>query len=152
VAALIVAGGAVVFGALLGLLTGLTSAPAWAVSLAGLAAAQAYAFMVAGPREMPVPRAAPEVLESPAVWFAAFMVISIVGGVLFAIPAVRRSLSANRTTADPVRFGGGKLLGALVGFVGSSLLGGLAGLATTLQLGGAFVNGASNDYLLLGAL
>jgi hypothetical protein len=49
VAALIVLAGAVVVGAVLGVVTGLTSAPAWAVSLAGLAATQALAVAVLGP-------------------------------------------------------------------------------------------------------
>jgi ribose transport system permease protein len=140
----------VVFGALLGAVTGLTSAPAWAVSLGGLAATQGFVFGVIGPEGLPVNEQLPGPLRYAGVWFAAFVVISIAGAVVLAIPPVRRLLSANRTATDPVRFGGAELIGALVGLAGSSLLAGLAGLALVVQTRGAFPIGG--DFGILVAL
>jgi ribose transport system permease protein len=149
-AAALVVIGALVFGAVLGAVTGLTSAPGWAVSLGGLAATQGLILGVIGPEGILVPEQLPGPLRYAGFWFAVFVLISIAGGVVFAVPAVRRLLSANRAATDPVRFDGGKLLGALVGMTGSSLLASLAGLTLVLQTRGAFPIGG--DFGILVAL
>jgi ribose/xylose/arabinose/galactoside ABC-type transport system permease subunit len=147
-AAVVVLIAAVVLGAVLGAVAGVTSAPAWAVSLAGLAATYAFAVAVLGPGGTPVAEQLPGPLDAAGTWFAVFLLLSLGGGGVLAVPSVRRLLGANRTTGgDAVRFTGRRLVGALVGFVGSSVLASLAGLALVVQLRVAF--GGAGDLFLL---
>jgi ribose/xylose/arabinose/galactoside ABC-type transport system permease subunit len=138
-------------GCLLGLLAGLTSLPAWAVSLGGAALAHAVVLVLLGTDFTVVVSAdIPSPLDNATAWAAAFVVLSLGGAALFAVPAVRRSLGANRAGAgEPLRFSGGKLLGAMVGLAGSSALAGLAGLAIVAQSQGASVTSTSLLTLLL---
>ncbi|MET7419825.1 hypothetical protein [Dactylosporangium sp. NPDC005555] len=119
-------------GLLLALLTGLTSLPAWAVTLASAFVISAALLKATEGQLVPVPRAA-RAVEGFGLWAVAFAVVSIAGAVLFALPAVRRLLSANRPVdgdADPSRWRPAKFVGALVGIVGSSVLAGVAGVLT----------------------
>jgi ribose/xylose/arabinose/galactoside ABC-type transport system permease subunit len=133
VAALLALVAVLLLGGLLGLVAGLTSVPAWAVSLGGLALAQAVAFAVIDDPAGVVLRDELPGLNRAAGWFTVFLVLSLGGAALFALPAVRRFFGA-RTGTGPGRFSGARLVGALVGFVGSSALAGMGGIALVSQL------------------
>ncbi|MPZ26256.1 MAG: hypothetical protein GEV12_07320 [Micromonosporaceae bacterium] len=147
VAALLVLLVSVVVGLGLGLVVGLTSAPAWAVSLAGLALVQGVALglfqqgAVAGTDQAPV--------RVAAVWFGLFLLISLAGGGLWAIPPVRRLLGADRSSTDPVRFRAARLVPALVGLGVSSVLAGLSGLASVVRLGAVTAPAINLELTLL---
>jgi ribose/xylose/arabinose/galactoside ABC-type transport system permease subunit len=146
VAALLALVGVLLLGGLLGLVAGLVSVPAWAVSLGGLAVAQAVAFaVIEDPTGVVLQDEIPG-LHRAAGWFAVFVVLSLGGAALFAVPAVRRFFGA-RAGTGPGRFSGARLVGALVGFVGSSALAGMAGIALVTQL--QFYSPASFGLFLL---
>lgn len=111
-AALLVVAGALVFGLFLGVVTGLTSAPAWAVTLGGLAAVHAVALAVANARGVAISSEHRMGTWGAVLWVAAFVLASLAGGALFTVPAVRKVLSTNRTDGDPARFRASRLLGA----------------------------------------
>ncbi|GAB3140383.1 hypothetical protein GCM10027290_11110 [Micromonospora sonneratiae] len=130
VAAAIGVAAVTVLGLILGVVTGLTSTPSWAVSLAGLAVLQAIAFGVYGPPGVLTQAGRSETWEA-VVWSTVFVLGSLVGAALFLIAPVRRFLSANRTSGDPASWRPARLVGAIVGFGGSSLLAGLSGVVLT---------------------
>lgn len=140
VAAALAVAAVTVLGLILGVVTGLTSAPSWAVSLAGVAAVQAIAFGLYGAQGALTHAGRPETWEG-IVWSVVFVVGSLAGGALFLVAPVRRFLSANRTSGDPARWRPARFVGGLVGFGGSSLLAGLAGVVLTGYLGAAFPTG-----------
>jgi ribose/xylose/arabinose/galactoside ABC-type transport system permease subunit len=115
-------------GLLLGALTGLLSAPGWAVSLAGLAGGQAAVLALVGDEGLAAAGDPPGTTVA-VIWLVAFVVVSVVEGGLFLVPAVRRFLGANRPGADSVAWRPARIVGALVGLGGSSLLAGLSGIA-----------------------
>ena len=121
-------------GLFFGLVAGLTSVPAWAVSLAGLAATGAIVLAVSGGRVTPLRDLDPASKGSGAFWVAVFCLVSIGGGLLWLLPAVRALLGVNRTAAGTTRLSPRRLLGALVGFGGSSLLAAISGLIMVSQL------------------
>ncbi|MGI5241456.1 hypothetical protein [Dactylosporangium sp. CA-139066] len=124
------------FGLVAGLLAGLTGLPAWAVTFAGGMVVQA--LLVSQARNGTVRVEDYSRPESYWIWAIAFALVSIAGAVVFAIPAVRRFLSANRADGGEAgAFSGAKLVGALVGITGSSLLAAVAGLLQTRYLGAA---------------
>ncbi|GAA2372460.1 hypothetical protein Cme02nite_00920 [Catellatospora methionotrophica] len=127
----------VVFSLILGVVTGLTSAPAWAVSLGGLAAAQAVALGVAADRGIPL-RGGPDPAWATWAWLALFVLGSLAGGVVFLSVAVRRALGVARPDGEVPRFQAKRLLGAVLGFTGSGLLAALSGIAQAGYLGGSF--------------
>ena len=118
-----------VAGLVLGALTGLLSAPGWAMSLAGLAAGQAAIVAIAGEQGFPLTTGGPPETTTGVVWLIAFIVVSVTEGVLFLVPAVRRFLGANRTGANPAEWRPARIVGAVIGLGGSSLLAGLSGIA-----------------------
>ena len=125
-----------VLGLLLGTLTGLTSAPAWAVSLGGLALAQSIAFGLAESRGVILPDG-PDGAAAGWLWLAVFVLGSLAGGALFLVPGVRRALGVGDAAPG---FRPSRLLGALAGFGGSSVLAALSGIVLVGRLGGAFPN------------
>jgi ribose/xylose/arabinose/galactoside ABC-type transport system permease subunit len=138
-------------GLVLALVTGLTGAPAWAVSLGGVALVSLVAFAnwpdaqfltnLNNPDGMP---ANPNGLLT--VTAAIFAVGSVAGGLVWLLPAVR-SLSA---AGDPGL--GRRTVAALVGLGGSSLLAGLAGILQAVRLDSAAFNGTETQLLFaLGA-
>jgi ribose/xylose/arabinose/galactoside ABC-type transport system permease subunit len=150
-AAALALGLVMVLGAVLGLVAGLTSVPAWAVSLAGLAVTQAVVVGTLDPSGLVVADELPFPLNNRESWFVIFLLVTLAGGALFAIPSVRRFFQAGRAGAGQVRFTGRKLVGALVGFVGSSALAGLAGIAFVAEI--RFLDpGSLSIYHLLLAL
>ena len=140
-------------GLVLGLIAGLLSAPAWAVSLAGYAVVQGAVFSLINAGDIGRVGAAgimPAPLDRPYSWLGLFLAVSLLGGILFAIPALRR-LGVHRAASE-ARFQGRYLLAAVVGFGGSSLLAGLAGLAMVGERGVALLGGGLLPlFLALGA-
>jgi ribose/xylose/arabinose/galactoside ABC-type transport system permease subunit len=132
------------FGLVLALVVGLTGAPAWAVSLGGLALATAVG-LANGSLVYPLPGR-----DNPSgtlnVFAAVFVVGSIAAGVLWLLPGMRSLTVAG--DAGPGR----RVLAALVGLGGSSLLAGLAGVLEAERLASAnFVGGDTLLLLALGA-
>jgi ribose/xylose/arabinose/galactoside ABC-type transport system permease subunit len=133
-------------GLALAVVVGLTSAPAWAVTLGGMAVAQAITFALLDGRTVPI-GSRPAGTGMAVFWTLVFVAVSVGGGVLWLVPGVRATLGANRAPDDPVRFRPAKLVGALAGIGGSSLLAGLSGVVLVMYLGAA--TPASGDNLLL---
>jgi ribose/xylose/arabinose/galactoside ABC-type transport system permease subunit len=127
---------ATLIGGLLGLIAGLTSVPAWAVSLAGLALVQGITLAAVDPSGRLVPGDV-RLLNSGITWFVVFVLLSLAGGAILAVPPIRR-LVTGRTDTERVRAGGSLsragLVSALVGFGGSSLLAGGAGVLMVVQV------------------
>lgn len=120
-------------GLALGVIAGLTSVPAWALTLGAAAILQGSLLAVYERQVVPL-RDREVILRSTdfPIWAVVVVLLSVGGGILFAVPAVRRLLTANRTDGgDPTRFSGRRLVGALVGLTGSSALAGLAGVLLT---------------------
>jgi ribose/xylose/arabinose/galactoside ABC-type transport system permease subunit len=123
---------ALLLGAGMGVVTGLLNAPAWAVSLGGLALAQAVTFAVTNGASQRLPR--DELIRSGSAgtaWLLLFLILSIGGAVLWAVPAVRAALGANQ----PAPSFGARLVGAIAGLGGSSLIAGAAGILLTGRFG-----------------
>ncbi|GAB3839323.1 hypothetical protein ACFPIJ_35050 [Dactylosporangium cerinum] len=141
-------------GVLLALLAGLTALPAWGVTLGGGFIVSAALLEATEGRLVPVTGDARS--TTFGLWAAAFVVVSVVGGVLFALPAVRRFLSANRPVAgddDPARWRPAKLVGALVGITGSAVLAGVSGvLSVRLTSAAAFSDSGQLPYALAAVL
>jgi ribose/xylose/arabinose/galactoside ABC-type transport system permease subunit len=116
-------------GLLLGALTGLLSAPGWAMSLAGLAAGEAAIVALGAEQGFPLANGGLPEMTMGVVWLVAFVVVSVTEGVLFLLPAVRRFLGANRTGENPAEWRPARIVGAVIGLGGSSLLAGLSGVA-----------------------
>ncbi|GAA1401231.1 ABC transporter permease [Catellatospora coxensis] len=121
----------------LGVITGLTSAPAWAVSLGGLAVAQSVALGLSEAQGVPL-RDGPTSEWAIWAWAGLFVIGSLVGGAAFQGTALHRMLVAARTDGEVPRFQGKRLAGAVLGFAGSGLLAALSGIALVGYLGGAF--------------
>jgi ribose/xylose/arabinose/galactoside ABC-type transport system permease subunit len=135
-----------IYGLLLGVFTGLTSAPAWAVSLGGMAVAQSVAVGLAGMQTIPLPRDSFGG-ETAWLWAVVFVLGSVAGGAAFLVPGVRRFLGAGRASADVPGFQPSRLVGAVIGFGASSTLAALSGIAFTGYVGAALVTGG--DRLLV---
>jgi ribose/xylose/arabinose/galactoside ABC-type transport system permease subunit len=150
-AALLAVLAALGFGAVLAVLVGLTGAPAWAVSLGGVAVASTI-----GLANGLMPRYIPQGLITNG-WltgFAALFVVgSVAGGALWLVPGVRAGLRAPAVNGAPAPAVGRRLLAALVGLGGSSLLAGLAGVLGTGRLTVAVFTGTDSSLLFaLGAV
>lgn len=138
-----------VCGLLLGLITGLTSLPAWAVSLAGLAGAGAVALAVTEGQHLVVRGAGAPTSGVATAWLLLFVVVTIGGGLLWQVSAVRTLLAANRSAGEPGGWSVHRLIGALVGFTGSSLLAALSGLVVVTGMRAAAPSGADLFRLTL---
>lgn len=130
----------------LGVITGLTSAPAWAVSLGGLAVAQGVALGLSEAQGVPL-RDGPAGVWTVWAWAALFVIGSLAGGAAFQGAGLRRALLVPRTDGEVPRFQGKRLFGAVLGFTGSGLLAALSGIALVGYLGGAFA--VTGDRLLV---
>ena len=137
VAVALAVGLAALAGLVLALLTGLLAVPSWAASLVAVGGIQAVILAVNDGRIDALNRDG--LLRDQGlgiVVLVAVLLASVAGGLLWAVPAVRRTLSAHRV-ADPARWSGRHIVGAIVGLVGSSVLGGLAGVLVTARVGAA---------------
>lgn len=137
-AVLVVLGVTLLIGLVMGLITGLLTVPAWAVSLGGFLVVAALGVFLTTPGGFGLV-SVPEFLRQPYPWLVAFLVFSLLGGIIFAIPAFRR-LGVHRAGAEP-RFSGRYLFASIVGLSGSSLLAGMFGLSLLSRTG-------TNDFLL----
>ncbi len=120
---------AVIIGLVLGAITGVLKAPAWAVSLGGLALLTGIALALSDARGIPLVGAQRPGGFSAALWTLLFVVTSIGGGLLFLVPKVRSFVGEHR------------VVGSLAGFVGSSVLAALSGVVLTSYLGISFFSG-----------
>jgi ribose/xylose/arabinose/galactoside ABC-type transport system permease subunit len=140
---------AFVFGVVLALVTGLTGAPAWAVSLGGVTLATTV-----GLAGGVIPRilAGGQIAAGWLTGFAGLFVVgSLAGGVLWLVPAVRLGLGGATRNGPPPGLGR-RLLTALVGLGGSSLVAGLAGVLEAGRLAAANFTGSQLELLVaLGA-
>ncbi|WP_144127273.1 hypothetical protein [Catellatospora sichuanensis] len=130
----------------LGVVTGLTSAPAWAVSLGGLAVAQGVALGLADSRGV-ILRDGPDSAWAAWAWAGVFVLGSISGGIAFLIKRGRRAVTVPRVDGEVPRFEVKRLLGAVAGFAGSGMLAAVSGIALVGHLGGAFPG--TGDRMLL---
>lgn len=134
-------------GAVIGLLTGALSVPAWAVTFGAAFVILGLVLATAGPGVVPL-RAAP---PPGVLWFVLFLLVSVGGALLWRLPAVREALSAARTSGEPGRWAGLRAgLGALVGITASSLLAAIGGVGFTTTL--AASSPAAGDTLTLAAV
>jgi ribose transport system permease protein len=129
-----------VHGLLLGVFVGVTGVPAWAASLGALALLQAY--MVAR-AEGQITRLTGGALQSRFVWFLLFAVLSVIGAVALATPAVRARLTSAGSGGMSSR-----LITALIGLGGSSAVAGLAGVLLARRIQGSQAT-VPSDLLLL---
>jgi ribose/xylose/arabinose/galactoside ABC-type transport system permease subunit len=139
------------FGLVLAVIVGLTGAPAWAVSLGGVALASTIG-LANGVTLRPILDGAisPEWLTAFA---ALFVVGSLAGGALWLVPAVGSGLRATAIEGEPAPGIGRRLLAALVGLGGSSLLAGLAGVLEAGRLTSVVFTSSQGDLLFaLGAV
>jgi ribose transport system permease protein len=147
-------GAAALIGVVLAVLVGLLSVPAWAASLATVAAVQAVLVAVTDGQVERVGRDG--MLRASWVGYVVLAVVllaSIAGGLLWANPGVRRALGANRVAGNPVGFSAGRLVGAAVGLIGSSVLGGLGGVLFAARVGvGASAVDFNTLFLALGVV
>ncbi|WFE26984.1 hypothetical protein O7623_27605 [Solwaraspora sp. WMMD791] len=137
-------------GLILGLITGLTSVPAWAVSVAGLAGAAAVVLAVTDGQHIVIRNAGAPTTGVATVWLLLFGVTTLGGALLWQVPAVRALLSANRSDGAPGGWSARRLVGAVVGFAGSSLLAALSGLVVATSMRAAGPTGADLSRLALG--
>lgn len=127
----------VAISALIGLATGLIvallSVPAWAVTIAATILFQSATLGISGAEGIALHLTGP---YPTTLWVTAFAVISIGGGALWLIPALRTALSASRSAGEPGRWAGLPAgLGAVAGLTGSSALAGAGGVALAAYTG-----------------
>ncbi len=123
---------ALAFGAVMGVVTGLTRLPAWAVSVAGLAGTQAAVIALIQSRPAAVAVEHWLFQDAGVPWFVLFVVVSVGGAGLWLLPGVRQALAPSAEQA-----GSARVRGAVVGLAGSSALAGLAGVLIAGRLGTA---------------
>jgi len=134
-----------VAGAVIGLITGVLSMPAWAVTFGSGFIVTVAVLAMSGQVIRPVP-----IGSAPpgAVWFVLFLLVSIGGAVLWRVPAVRSAFSASRTAGEPGRWAGWRAgLGAVAGITVSSLLAGVGGVALTLRIAASSPSSAESFTL-----
>jgi ribose/xylose/arabinose/galactoside ABC-type transport system permease subunit len=132
---------ATLIGLVLGVMVAVLSVPAWAVTVGAIAVIEAITLGITDRRVIPVRFDGP---YPTAMWFAVFLVVSVGGGALWLVPAVRRPLSALRNPGDPARWTGPRTgLGAVAGLTGSSFLAGLAAVPLLMRLQMADIAGTS---------
>jgi ribose/xylose/arabinose/galactoside ABC-type transport system permease subunit len=134
---------ATLIGFILGVLVAVLSVPAWAVTLVAVAVVQGItlSFFNTSSLLIPVPF---EGRYPTALWYGLFVVISVGGGALWLVPAIRAPLSTGRRSGDPGEYGGLRTgLGAIAGLTGSSFLGGLAAIPMLMRFQAADPSGAN---------
>jgi ribose/xylose/arabinose/galactoside ABC-type transport system permease subunit len=134
---------ATLIGFVLGVLVAVLSVPAWAATLVAVAVIQAVTLsFFSNSTTLILVRF--DGRYPTALWYGLFVVISVGGGALWLLPAIRRPLSTGRRSGDPAEYGGLRTgLGAIAGLTGSSFLAGLAAIPLLMRLQAADPNGAS---------
>jgi ribose/xylose/arabinose/galactoside ABC-type transport system permease subunit len=142
---------ATVIGFVLGLVVMVLSVPAWAVTLGAATGIQAMTLGFTGGRLIPMRS---DGSYPTALWFGLFVVLSVGGGVLWLVPAVRGPLSSGRRSGEPGRWAGLQPgLGAVAGLTGSSFLAALAGVPLLMRIQAADgVSGQNMTVLALAAV
>lgn len=117
-------------GLIAGLVVAALSVPAWAATLALAALAESAALGISNGQLIPLHASG----SYPAgQWIAAFVAVSVAGGLLWLVPGVRSALSKTRSAGEPGRWAGlGPGLGAVIGLAGSSLLAGAGGASMAM--------------------
>jgi hypothetical protein len=125
--------------------------PAWAASLAGGLGLIAWIQDRRGGL-IRVVDGAYQPADHAAFWFAGFVVLSVVGGLLGLVPALRRAIGRYRPAGDPSVRGRGAASAALA-LIGSSVLAAAAGVLLALHTGGVTPteNGIGLTTFALGA-
>lgn len=129
------------------------SVPAWPASLGLSIATFGLAIGIAEGRR--VGARVPGLPFVPPGWlvFAVFVVLSVVGGAIWLIPAVRRTLSGTRRAADPARYGGwGAAVGGTLALVGSTMLATVGGIVAMMQTRAVFLVDNTTYLALAGVL
>jgi ribose/xylose/arabinose/galactoside ABC-type transport system permease subunit len=134
VAWLVVLIAALGIGLVMAVLVGLTPLPAWAVTLVVLAILGASLRLDANATPDVILHSSTAGASTYIAWSVVFIVGSIAGGILFAIPAVRTALSQNRVMPGEQPRLLGRFLGAVVGLGGSSVLAAVGGVLLTLRI------------------
>jgi ribose/xylose/arabinose/galactoside ABC-type transport system permease subunit len=129
---------AVVIATIVGLVTGLIvagfSVPAWAATLGVAIIVQGWAFAFTHD-QVAVLKTHGSYSYPDVPYLVIFVLVSVGGGVLWLVPAVRTTLSATRNAGEPGRWGGLRPgIGALAGLTGSSLLAGVGGVSMVVFL------------------
>jgi ribose/xylose/arabinose/galactoside ABC-type transport system permease subunit len=143
---------ATLIGFVLGVLVAVLSVPAWAATLVAAAIIQAVtlSFFSSGGFVIPVRF---EGQYPTALWYGLFVVISVGGGALWLLPAIRGPLSAGRRSGDPGEYGGLRTgLGAIAGLTGSAFLGGLAAIPMLMRLQSVDPSASSTTTTALAAV
>jgi ribose transport system permease protein len=114
-------------GLVLGAFVGLTGVPAWAASLGAFALLQALLLRTRADGQIEAAPTDPLTTGDVTAWFLLFVIVSVTGAVVFALPTAGRrwGLAGVGTVAG---FSSGRLVNALVGLGGSSAAAGLAGV------------------------
>lgn len=148
-AVLVTVGGATAVGLLLALVVVGFGVPAWAASLGLLALLTAATASRAGSSGALVLRDTPDPSRAKWLWLTLFVALSVVGGLLGAVPAVRRLVGRPRPEGDP-----GRRLGVAAGavatlaLVSSTVLAALGGVLLVLRLRTATI-GVGDGLLVL---
>jgi ribose/xylose/arabinose/galactoside ABC-type transport system permease subunit len=134
-------------GLIAGLVVAALSVPAWAATLALAALAESAALGISDGQVIPLHVSG----TYPAgQWLAAFVVVSVAGGMLWLVPGVRGALSKTRSAGEPGRWAGlGPGLGAVIGLAGSSLLAGAGGASMALYLTAAEPPSSALNWTLM---
>jgi ribose/xylose/arabinose/galactoside ABC-type transport system permease subunit len=119
-------------GLIAGLVVAALSVPAWAATLALAALAESAALGISNVNGELIPLHVSGTYPAGQ-WIAAFVAVSVAGGLLWLVPGVRSALSKTRSAGEPGRWAGlGPGLGAVIGLAGSSLLAGAGGASMAL--------------------
>jgi ribose/xylose/arabinose/galactoside ABC-type transport system permease subunit len=142
---------ATIMGFVLGLLVAVLSVPAWAVTLGAATGIQAITIGFTHGEAIPVRFSGS---YPTALWFGLFVVLSVGGGALWLVPAVRGGIGTGRRSGEPGAWAGLKPgLAAVVGLTGSSFLAGLAGIPLLMRLQvGDSVGGVDTTVLAFAAV
>jgi ribose/xylose/arabinose/galactoside ABC-type transport system permease subunit len=139
-------GACLVVGLVVGLLVAGLHVPGWAASLGGGLALYLWSTRQA---EVAVPVGSYDPSRHAIYWFAGFCALSVFGGLIGLVPAVRRTVGRFRPVGDPAeRRGFVAALITVLAMAGSTALGGVAGVLTAATTGSA----APSDGLVYTAL
>jgi ribose/xylose/arabinose/galactoside ABC-type transport system permease subunit len=151
--AVALAGGLVV-GMLLAVIVVGFHVPAWAASLGASVLVSAVVFGAVGSDFTQFSSPLDNISLSARIFFGIFAVISVLGGLIWLAPGVRRGFGGMRQDRDAARrAGGGAAAGATIALVVSSILAAGAGVITVLRTGSAQGQVGDNlTWIALGAV
>ncbi|HEY3504881.1 MAG TPA: hypothetical protein VGN37_19115 [Actinocatenispora sp.] len=136
-------------GVLLGGIAGALSVPGWAVTFGAAIAIQGLMVTLTQAGSIPMVGVP---LPFGGLWFTLFLLVSLGGGAVWLVPAVRRTLGSTRRVGDAAQWGGVAAFGALAGVSVSSLLAGLSGVVTAQRIQAGMTTDTSTLSFALGAV